>query len=221
MFRRQVRSALLLSTLLALAAATGAIAKDDAIVTLDASLPSDPEPGSQITIGWTVEVAGESGEMVPFNAEAMFIRLIPASGDPVEALGRQGPPGHYVATMTVPDGGIRDVEAGLRGESCSGGTCQRSDILFAIDESAIPAIEPGAAANAPGAPANVPRGASGAPGAATTPEAPAATTAPVGPVGDIEPVGLVGLAVAAVVALAAILAVRARGRALSPGSSRS
>ena len=148
MLRRKIQSALLLSTLLLLAATTGVLAKDDAIVTLDAALPADPEPGSEITVGWTVTTPGDDGLMAPFNAEGMFIRLIPATGEPVEAVGRQGQPGHYVATVTVPAGGVRDVTFGLRGESCSGGTCERSDIVFVIDDSVIPVIEGSAAANA-------------------------------------------------------------------------
>jgi len=133
-----MRSSTVVATFLAvtltLTAAAAALAKEDAIVTLDAALPTDPQPGSEITIGWTVEspVIGSASE--PFNAEGVFIRLVPASGDPVEAVGHQDPPGHYVATLTVPSGGLRDVEIGIRGESCSLGTCQRSDLLFVIDE---------------------------------------------------------------------------------------
>ena len=135
MRRLQIPTALALSSMLLLAATAGALAKDDVIVTFDSALPTDPEPGSEITIGWTVETPGRDGQMEPFNAEGMFVRLIPATGDPVEAIGRQGPPGHYVTTLTVPASRIVDVEAGLRGESCSGGTCQPSDILFSIEES--------------------------------------------------------------------------------------
>lgn len=89
MVRRQLPTALMLSALLVLAATGSALAKDDAIATLDTSLPSDPEPGSEITVGWTVESPGESGELEPFNAEGMFVRLIPTTGDPVEAVGHQ------------------------------------------------------------------------------------------------------------------------------------
>ena len=50
--------------------------------------------------------AGDDGGRSRFNAEGVFVRFIPAAGEPFEALGRQGPPGHYVATVTVPAGGI-------------------------------------------------------------------------------------------------------------------
>jgi len=207
MHRRQIPSALLLSTLLALAATTGVLGKDDAIVTLDAALPADPGPGSEITVGWTVETPGEDGQMAPFNAEAVFVRLISPEAETVEAIGRQGPPGHYAATVTVPAGGIRDVEFGLRGESCSGGTCQRSDILFAIDDSVIPVIEVGSPANAPG------------PG--TVASGPAGATPSVAPVSDLQPLGLAVLALAAAAAVLGLVALRSRGRGLAPRSSRS
>ena len=207
MLRRQIPTALLLSTLLVLAVTVGVLAKDGAIVTLDAALPADPEPGSEITVGWSVETPGQNGQMAPFNAEGMFIRLIPATGDPVEAAGRQDPPGHYVATVPVPAGGIHDVEFGLRGESCSGGTCQRSDILFAIDDSVIPMIETGAPANAPG------------PG--TVASRPSDATPPAAPASDLQPLGLAGLALAAAAAVLGLVALRSRGRDLTPRSSRS
>lgn len=200
MLRRQIPTALMLSALFALVAAAGVLAKGDAIVTLDASLPSDPQPGSEITIGWTVETPLEDGTRAPFNAEGMFIRLIPSAGDPVEAAGRQDTLGHYVATLTVPAGGIADVAIGLRGESCSGGTCQRSDMLFAIDNSAMPLFE----AAAPQAP-----------------EAPTQATSPVGTAGGLQPWGIVGIAAAAAAILVALGFLRGRGRPLTPGSSRS
>lgn len=207
MLRRQLPNALLLSTLLALAATPGVLGKDGAIVTLDASLPADPEPGSEITVGWTVETPGEDGQMAPFNAEGMFIRLIPATGDPVEAVGQQSPAGHYVASVTVPAGGISGIEVGLRGESCTGGTCERSDILFAIDDSAVPVFDAGAAANAP------------APDKVTS--EPAGGTAPVAPASDLRPLGIAGLALAAGLAVLGLVALRSRNRDLTPRSSRS
>jgi hypothetical protein len=202
--RPQIPTAIVLATLLAVAGTLTAFAKEGAIATLDAPIPGDAEPGSEITVGWTVETPGGNGEVTPFNAEGMFIRLIPATGDPVEAVGTQGPIGHYVATMTVPAGGIRGVEAGLRGESCTGGTCQRSDLLFTIDESTTPAV---AAENAAGA--------------NTAPEAPVDTTPPVSIASDPLPMGLVVLGLAALAIALGLVVLRVRGRSLTTGSSRS
>ncbi len=201
---RRIPTAIALATLLAIAGTLTAVAKDNAIVTLDATLPGDAEPGSEITVGWTVETPGENGQTSPFNAEGMFIRLIPTTGDPVEAVGRQGPIGHYVATISVPAGGIREVEAGLRGESCTGGTCQRSDLMFTIDELTVPAV----------APANVA-------GPNTAPQAPVDTTPPVSIATDPEPLGLAVLGLAALAIALGLVFLRFRGRSLTPGSSRS
>jgi len=49
--------------------------------------------------------ATPDGSRIPFNAEGVFVRVLPASGDPVEVVGRQDRLGHYVATVTVPTGG--------------------------------------------------------------------------------------------------------------------
>jgi hypothetical protein len=209
MRRHQIPTALALSAMLLLAATTGVLAKDGSIVTFDASLPSDPEPGTEITVGWTAETLGENGQLVPFNAEGMFVRLIPATGDPIEVVGVQSPLGHYVATVTVPDGGIVDVEAGLRGESCSGGTCQRSDLMFAIDESVTAAMAPGGPARIPGA--NAPQ------------DAPADAGSPASPAGDLRPIAVIGLALAAAAIGGGWIVARERGRVrpIRTGSSRS
>lgn len=210
MTRRPIALALLLAASFLISTAA-ALAKGDAIATLDASLPSDPDPGSEITVGWTVEtlLGDGTGTRAPFNAEGMFIRLIPTEGDPVEAIGRQDTLGHYVATVTVPAGGIADVAIGLRGESCSGGTCQRSDMLFAIDDSTMPVFDVSAPAAGAGA------------GTAPEAEAPAQPTSPVGTAGGVEPWGVVGIAAAAAAIFVALGFLRVRGRPLTPGSSRS
>jgi hypothetical protein len=206
MTRRSIPVSLVLSAAFLLVSALTVFAKDDAIVTLDASIPGDAEPGSEITVGWTVETLGEGGQPVPFNAEAMFVRVIPASGDAVDIVGRQDQPGHYVATVTVPAGGIGEVAFGLRGESCTAGTCQRSDLMFTIDDSTTPAIAPGAAVRAPEAGA---------------PAAPVDETVPVTATNDPQPLAVLGLVLASTALLGALVVVRARGRTLSAGSSRS
>jgi hypothetical protein len=203
MLRRQIPTAMLLATVFALAASLTTLAKEQAIVTLDASLPSDPEPGSEITIGWTVETPGDDGERLPFNAEGMFFRLLPPSGEPVEAFGTQSPVGHYVATLTVPAGGIRAVEVGLRGESCTGDTCQRSDILFAIDDSTVPVL-------AAGGPASNPAAGSAA-------DSPATTTTPGLGASDLQATGLLGLGLGVIAIVASVAFLRGRRRALTPG----
>jgi hypothetical protein len=86
-------------------------------------------------------------------------------------------------------------------------------MLFAIDDSAMPVFEAAA-------PVDVPVDVSGA-GAAQAPEAPTQTTSPVGSAGDLQPLGVVGIAAAAATLIVALGYLRARGRSLTPGSSRS
>lgn len=205
--RNHILTALLLSALFALAASTVVLAKEDAVVTFDAALPSDPPPGSEITIGWTLEMPGMTGELEPFNADAVFIRLSSATGEPVDVVGRQDQPGHYVATFTVPSAGISRVEIGLRGESCTAGVCQRSDIMFASHEPMPQVADPAAAVAEPSAVA--------------PPEAVVDATSPVAAASALQPLGVVGLALAAGALALALIFRRARGRALTPGASRS
>lgn len=152
MLRRHAAASILLALTLALMTTTAALAKGDAVATIDAPLPPDADPGTEITVGWTVTVPVDDGSPAPFNAEAMFIRLVPVTGEAVEVIGRQDRPGHYVATVTMPAGGLRDVEFGLRGESCSNGTCERSDIMFTTGEAPLEAAIPASTAS-PSAPA--------------------------------------------------------------------
>jgi hypothetical protein len=65
----------------------------------------------------------------------VFIRLTSVDGsEEFEASGTERPSGsgHYVATITLPLGGVGLVEIGLRGESCVDGECTRSDVMFVL-----------------------------------------------------------------------------------------
>lgn len=152
MLRRHTAASILLGITFALMSTTAALAKDDAVATIDSPLPPDADPGTEIAVGWTVAVPVTDGSPAPFSAEAMFIRLVPATGEPIETIGRQDRPGHYVATVTIPAGGLRDVEFGLRGESCSNGTCERSDLMFIAAGTPLEAAIPASIAS-PSAPA--------------------------------------------------------------------
>ena len=102
-----------------------------ATLTLDDPLPVDALPGSEVEIAWTLGVIDPNGATQPFSAEGIFIRLAPASGTPVEVAARQDRPGHYVATVTVPPGGLGAVVIGLQGTYClESGGCSRADEIF-------------------------------------------------------------------------------------------
>ena len=157
---RQLRTiaVALLAIGLCLSGAATALAKgQDAVVTLDAPLPVDAPAGSTVRIAWSVDIELDEGSL-PFNAEGVFVRLVPASGAPVHIVARQDRPGHYVATVEVPTGGLGKVLFGLRGEACSaGGACAPSDEYFRVGSAsggvaapaADPAVAPAPIAQAP------------------------------------------------------------------------
>lgn len=200
MLRRNLAAATLIAFFLSALAGTAVLAKGG-VATLDSQLPSDPEAGSELTVGWTVGTPLEDGSSAPFSASGMFIRLIPATGEPVEAIGTEDRAGHYTATIVVPEGGIAEVEFGLRGESCVQGVCERSDFMFAVAEAPAEAAPPVVAAP----PAQEP-----------------GTSQPTGETATSPALDLaVLLAILGGVAiLAGIGATMARGRRLEPGSTR-
>ena len=129
-FDRSSRQLLALG--LAVSAAGTVTAKSQAAtLTLDDPLPVDALPGSEVEIAWTLGVIDPNGATQPFSAEGIFIRLAPASGTPVEVAARQDRPGHYVASVTVPPGGLGAVVIGLQGTYClENGGCSRADEIF-------------------------------------------------------------------------------------------
>jgi hypothetical protein len=147
MNRRLLRAALLgVALLLSLAGVVSA--KEGAEAALDAPIPPGAEPGTEIEVGWRAGWPDGAGGMESIIGSPVFIRLTSVDGsEKVEVGGTENPPGsgHYVATITMPRGGVGLVEIGLRGESCVNGECSRSDIPFALsDEDRLPQL--GAAA---------------------------------------------------------------------------
>jgi hypothetical protein len=130
---------------LALVAAPAA-AKEGGIARLDTPLPGSAEPGSTITVSWTLEsFVNDNGDMGPFSAGGAYVKLIGL--DVSEAIGRETSPGHYVADVVVPRGGIQAAEFGIAGESTMNGVSQRSDLVFMfegvlIDQSAPAPVVP-------------------------------------------------------------------------------
>jgi hypothetical protein len=203
MLRRHRFISLLLALALVGVASATTLAKGG-VVTLDSALPSDPQPGSELIVGWTVSSPVDGGTAAPFSALGMFIRLIPPAGEPVEAVGAEDRPGHYIATIVVPEGGIRSVEFGLRGESCVNGACDRSDLMFGIAGEAA-ARAPVVVEAAPATQHPAVSGPSTSPQAATAP----------GP-----ELWIVLALLGAVAVLAGVGATMARARRLEPGSTR-
>ena len=161
---RHVARASLLGTALVLSLAGIAAAKEGAVATLDAPIPPGIEPGAEIEVGWSAGWPDGAGHLDPIIGSPVFIRLTSVDGsEKVEASATERPSGsgHYVATITVPRGGVGLVEIGLRGESCMDGECIRSDIPFVLSDAdrlpqlgAARAPAPLAQAPAPVEPAN-------------------------------------------------------------------
>ncbi len=96
---------------------------------LDEPLPSDAAPATPLRVG---ALLWDSVRDTPMPASPTFVRLYPTSGDgaPVEAPASPDWPGHVVAMLTVPDGGVGRVEVLLRGTACSSDGCSVADALF-------------------------------------------------------------------------------------------
>ena len=141
---RRVSQAGLFGAALLLCLAGIATAKEGAEAALDAPIPPGAEPGSEIDVGWSAGWPDGAGRLDPIIGSPVFIRLTSVDGsEKVEASGTERPSGsgHYVATITVPRGGVGLVEIGLRGESCVNGECLRSDIAFELsDEDRLPQL---------------------------------------------------------------------------------
>jgi hypothetical protein len=132
----RLATASLLGFLLVLSLAGTAAAKGDVLAMLDAPIPPDAKPGTELDVGWRAWTPGGTSEW-PFSGAPVFIRLTsPDGSSSTEAFGHEDPEGsgHYFATIQVPAGGVRLVDVGLFGESCVNGECTRSDILFELPE---------------------------------------------------------------------------------------
>jgi hypothetical protein len=151
-----LRSALsvLAAVVLALALAGTVAAKGDTVAELDAPIPRDAQPGTEIDVGWRAWVPDGDNEW-PFEGLPVFIRLTsPDGASSTEAFAAEDPPGsgHFLATVVVPDGGVGLVEVGLFGESCIDSECTRSDLLFPLPEDqTVPGTAEISVAGPPGA----------------------------------------------------------------------
>jgi hypothetical protein len=123
------------TALLALISSTAvALAKEGGIVTLAAPIPRDAEPGSTLTVEFTVMVPGDHG-MTPLTGSPVVLTLTGPDGTKTEGFGAErGTPGTYVATIRVPKGGIQSAFFGLRGTAfMPDGTTATEDLGFDVD----------------------------------------------------------------------------------------
>jgi hypothetical protein len=138
-------------------AAPFALAKGESggLVTLAAPIPRDAEPGSSLTVTFTVTVPDENGQPRPVTGSPMVLKLTGPDGTTTEGMGfERGTPGTYVASIRVPSSGIQSATFGMRGRgTMADGTSSILDMPFDVDgllftTTAHPAPAPAAAAPA-------------------------------------------------------------------------
>jgi hypothetical protein len=129
--RRAASAALATGVLLVLATASSVFAKEG-IALLDAPLPGDAG-GTRVDIGWVVTLPGPQGPE-RFSGANAFIRVRGSSGGQALGWAKETPAGsgHYVATVTVPDGGIMSVGIGLADPDCQTKSCANNGWMLEL-----------------------------------------------------------------------------------------
>jgi hypothetical protein len=138
-----------------------AAAKEGVEAQLTTRIPLDASAGTQLRIAWRLFSVDDEGRREPFGASGVFVRLLSASGADAEvglAPAEAHPTGEYEATVTVPEGGIRDVEIVLMGWRSDATGTRRADLIFPITHDPVPKPAP-VASPASGQP--VPQGGDG------------------------------------------------------------
>lgn len=143
--RTRVRRSALISGALACAAALIApplaAAKEGVEATLTTPIALTVQPGTELRVDWSLVAIDDAGQRKPYNANGVFVRLISAAGAPPRegfAALESGADGTYEASVTVPEGGIGDIEIGIQGTSSGAGGTRRSDLLFPITNDPLP-----------------------------------------------------------------------------------
>jgi hypothetical protein len=126
----------LLAFVAALFSALPAAAKDGVRATLTTNVPLDARPGTKLTIAWRLAYV-EDEKRRAFGASGVFVRLGSASGAAAETGYAKEDSGTYTASVAVPEGGLGDIQIGLRGHT-SGVRTGRSDLLFPITNDPLP-----------------------------------------------------------------------------------
>jgi hypothetical protein len=121
MIRRPPFVAVVLGLGVLLGSAAGVVAKGDLVARLDVPLPTHAQPGRTLSIGWTLTSPSGSGPM----GAPIIVRVYHARGGVAsDWSAHTDRPSHYVASGTVPPGGIADIGIGVSvGDSCTGNVC--------------------------------------------------------------------------------------------------
>jgi hypothetical protein len=134
---------LLLVAAAALATASSSGAKENVRATLTSPIPLHAPAGKRLVVSWLLRSRDESGRWHPFSAGEIFIRLVSATGDGAKtSFATPGPvtTGMHTASVVVPEGGIGDVQIGLRGYVSDIAGSRTSDMLFPITNDPLPGV---------------------------------------------------------------------------------
>ena len=114
-----LRALLPAAALLLVAGSGPVLAKESLTARLDAPIAIGTPPGTEIMVGVTVTAPSADGSSTePVYGSPIYLRLTGRHGATTDAMGEPaGPSGHYVMRITVPAGGVRGVEVGMRGTS--------------------------------------------------------------------------------------------------------
>jgi hypothetical protein len=134
---------LLLVAAAALAIAPSAPAKEGVRATLTSRIPLHAQADTPFTVSWRLGSVDENGRWQPFSAGEIFVRLVSATGAGAEtSFATPGPvmTGMHAASVVVPEGGIGDVQIGLRGYVSDLGGSRVSDTFFPITNDPLPGV---------------------------------------------------------------------------------
>jgi len=116
--------------------AAPAVAKEGMTVTLLTRVPMSAMPGTQVRVAWKLNVP--AARSARGDDDRFYVRLLSATGaastHAYGALVRR----HYVATVRVPRGGIRDIEIRLKGWMTTPSGTRRADMLIPITNDPLP-----------------------------------------------------------------------------------
>lgn len=203
--RRTIAPILSIATVIALVGAPAVLAKEWMEVTLDAPIAMGTPGGTEIIVGLTVTVPDpETGELHPVEGTPLQIRLVGPEGATTQGVATaDGVPGHYTATIAIPEGGARDIEFGIGGSWDMAVMVKEDPFAFGEISDRTAQLAPVAAA----APVKVAPVEPASPAAQPAVE-PAPEAAPAPPA--VAPELLVSIVVLAALAVAAGVAVRRR-----------
>jgi hypothetical protein len=140
---RRLAASLVVGGGFGLVAALPAAAKEGVTATLESAVPVDAAAGTRLTVSWTLSARDEDGTRRPFSALPVFVRLLSKTGAGAKvafASSAADDDGRYAASVVVPDGGIRDVQIGLRGFTSGANGTHNADVLFPIANDPLPGV---------------------------------------------------------------------------------